>query len=188
MGINRMPTAKYFADFGQRTDLFFCHDKNVGKSGFSIQFMDGEWRQCGAAPNRTICSPATHFVWLNLWNDEWIEKYRTLLKKNSETLFVGATKLKVGCLANLLLNGRLKAPPKWEGTSWRWQSAGFGAFLTFGYLCKSLRLYGFGGLENADAHGEIAWATERHNYTREHEMMRKLISGSLQAGALKGGD
>merc|ERR1711920_714104 len=71
--INRMPTEKYFADFGQRTDVYFCHNKNVEKSGFSVQFMDGEWRQCGSVPNRTVCGSAGHFVWLNLWNDEWIE-------------------------------------------------------------------------------------------------------------------
>merc|ERR1711920_80691 len=111
----------YFADFGENTDVFFCHNKNANRTGFHIQFMDGEWRLCGEIPTYTTCDPVSHFVWHNLWNDEFIAHHRASLRRRpggAESIFVGATQLKVGCL-----------------TRWRWQSTGFGAFLTFGALC-----------------------------------------------------
>merc|ERR1740121_2082361 len=48
--VNRLPIARYFRDFGQKTDVFFAHDKNVQESGLSVQFMDGEWRNCSSTP------------------------------------------------------------------------------------------------------------------------------------------
>jgi len=181
--INRLPISKYMLDFGGKTDVFFAHDKNVQASGFSVQYMDGKWKDCGRVPNRTNCHQIRAFIWNNLWRDQWVERYRAALRDTTtDDIFIGATKLKMGCIANILLNNNVRFPEHWEKTRWRWMSTGFSAFLTFGYLCRSLRVYGFSGLGSADSdHGTAARAVEIHNYTKEHEIMDRLVSGTLGA-------
>merc|ERR1719221_983032 len=69
-------------------------------------------------------------------------------------------------------------------------STGFAAFLTFGYLCDSLQVYGFGGLASADSnHGKSSASVEIHNFTREHQVLNALVAGSLRTDKLHpGGD
>lgn len=188
--VNRLPIGDYFPDFGERTDLFFTEEKHVEKTGFNIEFMDGEQRQCGTVPNRTNCAPFEAFAWLNVQSNQWVEQFGKHLEKHPESMFIGATKPKVACIANLLLNQNSRMTPTkdWQKTTWREQSTGFGAFLVFGYLCRDLRLYGFGGVGSADAgHGAQVEGQEVpiRNFTRDHDMMNKLISGQVNKDLLR---
>merc|ERR1712137_959045 len=109
--VNRLPIPSYAQDFGEKTDIFFAHDKNVDASGFSIQYMDGAWRQCGLTPNSTFCGQIQVFMWNNIWHDTWILQHRETLKHSRDIgIFVGATNLKVACAANILLNNQINVP------------------------------------------------------------------------------
>lgn len=175
----RMPLPEDGADFGRHTDVFFSNDSSVSKAGFSVPFMDNEQRWCGPAPNAT-CMHFQAFVWWNVWKNMWMSEYKKSLKNNNNTILIAATSLKTSCAANLLMNNKPlppQEPAEWIRGSWRWPSAGFGAFLTFGYLCKSLRLYGFDVPLVEPQLSEADRDTLPHNLTMELRLIRDLVAG-----------
>mmetsp|Transcript_83666 Transcript_83666/g.270492 ORF Transcript_83666/g.270492 Transcript_83666/m.270492 type:complete len:491 (+) Transcript_83666:84-1556(+) len=168
--VNRIPTPKYFDDFGQRTDVLFTGLQADGyklytQKGMWYRLMGGKIKLC--AFNATDC-PFAALVLKGSDSSEYGQLWEARYplgspgwKPKKSTFPLGHQAEIVNQFAYRLANGMRP-------------SNGLHAFVTFGLLCNSLKLYGFSGKGTADGHNVKAHV---HDIHQEHKTMYSIISG-----------
>lgn len=169
--VNRVPSVKFFDDFGNRTDVLFAGPRAEGRAMFNmlgqyVKIMGGGYTLC------EFSSVDCPFKALILKGVDW-----PLYRKRWDAMYplespgwrpkrtkwpLGHQMDEVNALAYDLLGGSRP-------------TNGFHAFLTSILLCNSLDVYGFSGVGTADGH---RMATQ-HNLDREHDLLRQLGKGRL---------
>ncbi|KAJ8610678.1 hypothetical protein CTAYLR_005657 [Chrysophaeum taylorii] len=153
--VNRMPTSKYAADFGRRTDILFA---NLETANTARTF------EMGGAKTYCKTTKATAVVFKGTCNPKrlWAPVAR---KWRSCGLPVGHQKDDIArgvCGLTLYKN---------SGGS-RQVTSGFLAFVTFAPVCETLTLYAFGGPpEAADGHKQL----HHHDTPAENDLVDAII-------------
>lgn len=179
--VNRVPSAEFFHDFGERTDVLFAGA--VAESvpmfqwaGYLYRRMGGNYEMC------TFYDKVCPFQGLILkgsdvreYRQRWQQRYprQTPGWKPRYSSFPFAYQQdSVNEFAYDLVGSSAQRP-----------TTGFQAFLTFALICDSLDVYGFSGSSTADGHR----MKKVHNLTREHEIQHHLFGGD-QARAVAFGE
>lgn len=154
--VNRIPNNEYYEDFGNRTDVLFVNTLTAS-SNDSVSLMRG-----GADAVHTSCRklPGCQNAAVIVRGDWGCDLNKLAAVWGLNHTFIGCTHDNVSQIAYGMkrLNG-------YE------PSSGFQAFLAFLPLCRTLDLFGFGGVKTADGH--IEW--ERHALATEHEIQDFII-------------
>jgi hypothetical protein len=169
--VNRIPTSRFAADYGCRTDISLInnHETCTGR----ISLMDSPSATCSenvgnytdARDSEFNCNPN---IDCSLGGDGCPSM---LLSANCETLRQNPIAA-AGCLKDEIIDRVFQLPPDYRGTA---PSSGLIAFFGFAPLCKHITLYGFSGSGSSDGH-PVYW---KHDYDAEHRLYARIASGNF---------
>lgn len=156
--VNRVPTPEYFADFGNKTSIFFGN-VYVWKKG-QIQLFGGTQKKVVANNSGFFSS-----LVMNSWKPA--PDWKRIHKVWSQAHYpVGHT---ADWVMDFAFHLKVAHPLP---------TAGLFALLTFAPICDYMRIYGFGGgLKTADHHTMNLY--HAHNIIAEHALVDRIANGTL---------
>mmetsp|Transcript_117983 Transcript_117983/g.333722 ORF Transcript_117983/g.333722 Transcript_117983/m.333722 type:complete len:455 (+) Transcript_117983:112-1476(+) len=173
--VNRLPSPRFFADFGRKTDVYFVqlmalHDCKRFKDMFLGSAPDQTCEFRGARP----CSYGTLVFKPESWDPRESKKNRAPFPRFEPNC-------SLVCDAPGLVCGEEEwhlhtAVARFPALGRHVPTSGFEAFFTFAPICKSTRLYGFSGSGTADGH---LHNEQTHDYNAEHDVLGRIAQGTL---------
>lgn len=168
--VNRLPTNKYYADFGKRTEIVIL-DKKLSMAK-TIQHLGDthltQGFQCEATEKQ--CSNFSVII-TTVGIEDTDERHKIQGEWAHAPVPIG----EISPLPHLVADGI----PTMENVV---PSTGFKAFLAFASVCNKLTVYGFGGTKKtADGHKVVvASADENHDFELENRIIDKIANGTMR--------
>lgn len=187
--VNRIPTEPFFEDFGKKTSVLFSLAQGYvhGKGRIAVMAKGSDKATHVAKCNdpRDQLSPLCKFDALMLWAFSFnttshgttgkSKSLRDILGVWNETdIPIGFPALEVRESAQYMLT----ANGLEEGHQ---PTSGFMAVATFAPVCGELTLYGFASKGKGDQSADGHPVGTRHDYTLEHSVMNRIMSGEMHA-------
>jgi hypothetical protein len=153
--VNRVPTEKYYKDFGQRTDILYSN---------ALEMYSGEVTLMGNGDDvsKHRCGGAQCDYLAMVFRGDYGCDFDKLQKAWGEDFVLGCTTRNV-----------TKAAYGFQLLESVEPTSGFMAFLTFAPLCHEFVLYGFSGDGAIDGHTE--W--KGHSLYYEHQLLHWIEEG-----------
>lgn len=160
--VNRLPTMRYFPDFGNKTSIFFTSSHQWHRD--YLEMMGGEKTELDAPGADGLFSALVMTTWVP--EPDWGE-----IAKHWQRM-----QYAVGHAAKWVMDLGFSFKAMKPGLP----TTGLFAVLTFAPMCESLDLYGFGsGMRTADNHTMNLFHV--HHLDEEHRLLDQIVDGTVTA-------
>eukprot|EP00927_Polykrikos_kofoidii_P036688 TRINITY_DN30973_c0_g2_i3.p1 TRINITY_DN30973_c0_g2~~TRINITY_DN30973_c0_g2_i3.p1 ORF type:complete len:515 (+),score=53.22 TRINITY_DN30973_c0_g2_i3:63-1547(+) len=174
--VNKLPTKKFFTDFGAKTHIYFTNPyflRGWRCTNYPVQYMGRNSDLCELGHRGKCKGDFQAIVWKgadepfrNKGKNSWSKQFEKNCSVQCKSVPCAIQTDHLNRAAFKLLNIRGKEP-----------TTGFHAFLTFSTICNSLRLFGFGGgWKTFDNHVML----KTHTYEEEWNFWEKIRTGTLK--------